>query len=96
MAASDQPLSIIIVGVGDADFSSMQNLDGDDAPLYSAALRKHVSRDIVQFVPFNEFKHDPMKLAKATLGELPRQLTDYFQGRKINPLPAMEEQRKAM
>ena len=27
------PLSIIIVGVGDADFSSMDTLDADDEPL---------------------------------------------------------------
>jgi len=29
------PLSIIIVGVGEADFSSMDVLDADDEPLYS-------------------------------------------------------------
>ena len=28
--ASDLPLSIIIVGVGNADFESMNELDGDD------------------------------------------------------------------
>jgi hypothetical protein len=27
------PVSIIIVGVGDADFSSMEDLDADKAPL---------------------------------------------------------------
>ena len=31
--ASDLPLSIIIVGVGDADFSSMEALDADKVPL---------------------------------------------------------------
>jgi vacuolar-type H+-ATPase subunit F/Vma7 len=29
------PLSIIIVGVGSADFDQMEALDGDGAPLYS-------------------------------------------------------------
>ena len=32
---SDLPLSIIIVGIGSADFEQMEALDGDDAPLYS-------------------------------------------------------------
>ena len=32
---SGLPLSIIIVGVGDADFSKMDVLDADDTPLYS-------------------------------------------------------------
>ena len=45
--ASDQPLSIIIVGVGDADFEQMEQLDGDVTPLYSNKLRKFRNRDIV-------------------------------------------------
>ena len=36
--ASNLPLSIIIVGVGDADFEEMVQLDGDVTPLYS---KKH-------------------------------------------------------
>lgn len=31
--ASDLPLSIIIVGVGNADFTNMNILDADDSPL---------------------------------------------------------------
>ena len=33
VAAADLPLSILIVGVGDADFELMQQLDGDDVRL---------------------------------------------------------------
>ena len=36
--ASGLPLSIIIVGVGDADFEAMEQLDGDVSPLYSTSL----------------------------------------------------------
>ena len=49
--ASTLPMSIIIVGVGQADFTAMNILDGDDGVL----MGKHgqaVQRDIVQFVPF--------------------------------------------
>jgi ligand-binding SRPBCC domain-containing protein len=68
---SDLPLSIVIVGVGDADFDSMETLDADTNPLYSKKYRRYMSRDIVQFVPFREFKKDTYKLAKETLQEIP-------------------------
>lgn len=54
--ASKLPMSIIIVGVGNADFTAMEFLDGD-----SRVLRSHTgeeaARDIVQFVPFREFRN---------------------------------------
>lgn len=43
---SSLPCSIIIVGVGDADFSNMEELDADDVVLYDTKGRKAV-RDIV-------------------------------------------------
>lgn len=44
---SSLPLSIIIVGVGNADFSSMDILDADDDPLYSKKYKKYMESDIV-------------------------------------------------
>jgi vacuolar-type H+-ATPase subunit F/Vma7 len=44
---SSLPLSIIIVGVGQEDFTSMQTLDADEEPLYSHELKKNMERDIV-------------------------------------------------
>ena len=44
---SELPLAIIIVGVGDADFSGMDTLDADDEALYSNAYRKYMAADIV-------------------------------------------------
>lgn len=43
------PCSVIIVGVGNADFSSMEDLDGDRMRSGSG-----LARDIVQFVSYNE------------------------------------------
>ena len=37
---SGLPLAIIIVGVGEEDFTAMDRLDADDVPLYSDAYRK--------------------------------------------------------
>lgn len=49
----------------------MDKLDGDDEALYSGTYKKYAEADIVQFVPFNEFKNNPQLLAKETLTELP-------------------------
>ena len=82
---SDLPVAIIIVGVGDADFESMEVLDGDEEALYSKSYRKYMAADIVQFVPYNEFKHNPHLLAKETLMEVPSQLLNYFRKHNIVP-----------
>jgi len=44
---SHLPVAIIIVGVGDADFSTMEVLDGDEEALYSQAFRQYMAADIV-------------------------------------------------
>jgi len=54
---SKLPISIIIVGVGSANFSKMDELDSDDTLLrgnFGTA-----QRDIVQFVPFKDFRKNP-------------------------------------
>lgn len=68
---SNLPLSIVIVGVGSADFSNMDVLDADDSPLWSTKFKKYMARDIVQFVPYEDCKNDHFKLAKEVLTELP-------------------------
>lgn len=54
--ASKLPMSIIIVGVGGADFDAMEFLDGDNGVLRSSSGEPAV-RDIVQFVPFRKFQN---------------------------------------
>jgi len=49
-------MSIIIVGVGGADFDAMEFLDGDNGVLRSSSGEPAV-RDIVQFVPFRKFQN---------------------------------------
>ncbi|XP_058232188.1 copine-4 isoform X3 [Hemibagrus wyckioides] len=83
--ASHLPMSIIIVGVGNADFTDMQILDGDDGILRSPK-GEPVLRDIVQFVPFRNFKHaSPAALAKSVLAEVPNQVVDYYNSKGIKP-----------
>ncbi|XP_029307320.1 LOW QUALITY PROTEIN: copine-4 [Cottoperca gobio] len=83
--ASHLPMSVIIVGIGSADFSDMQMLDGDDGILRSPK-GEPVLRDIVQFVPFRNFKHaSPAALAKSVLAEVPNQVVDYYNSKGIKP-----------
>lgn len=70
------PLSIIIVGVGNAEFTNMVRLDGDNG-LYNSKGKK-AQRDIVQFVPFREVGMNPDLLAQELLAELPGQVTQYM------------------
>ncbi|XP_078396816.1 copine-3-like [Cetorhinus maximus] len=83
--ASKLPMSIIIVGVGGADFSAMEFLDGDDGVLRSPTGEVAV-RDIVQFVPFRKFQNAAKEaLAQSVLAEVPQQVVCYFNTRKMSP-----------
>ena len=78
------PISVIIIGIGNADFSNMDVLDADDDPLYDNNGRK-ADRDLVQFVPYKDFKNDGRKLAEQVLEEVPRQIVEFYQHKKIAP-----------
>ena len=86
--SSHLPLSIIIVGIGNADFTNMDILDGDEG-LWDSKGRKAL-RDLVQFVPFNKFAGDSYTLASNVLEELPTQLTEYM--KFIKKLPNKPQQ----
>ena len=87
VAASVLPLSIVIVGVGNANFQKMDILDADDEPLISSNGKK-MARDIVQFVPFRDFRNAHYsKIAEVTLQEIPDQVLGYFKSMRITPNP---------
>ncbi|XP_055078781.1 copine-9-like isoform X2 [Periophthalmus magnuspinnatus] len=92
--ASSLPLSIIIVGVGPAEFDAMEELDGDDVRVSSRG--RLAERDIVQFVPFRDYIDrsgnqvlSMARLAKDVLAEIPDQLLSFMKSRGIEPRPAM-------
>lgn len=85
--ASRLPLSLLIVGVGDEDFTSMEVLDGDEQRLKSSTGQL-AARDLVQFVPFRDGdlggggrkrqRDAAEELASELLAELPGQLVEFY------------------
>lgn len=82
-------MSIIIVGVGNADFAAMEELDADTVPLEVQGVR--AVRDITQFVSFKDFQSydNPVvaktNLAREVLAEIPTQFVGYMKSKNIIP-----------
>lgn len=77
LAASNEPLSVVILGIGDTDFSGMEFLDAFDP-------ENEKGRDITKFVQFNDYR-SYNALTEAVLDEIPDQLVDYYYERGIKP-----------
>nr|XP_043879838.1 copine-9-like [Solea senegalensis] len=92
--AASLPMSIIIVGVGPAEFDAMEELDGDEVRVSSRG--RFADRDIVQFVPFRDYIDrsgnqvlSMARLAKDVLAEIPDQLLSFMRSRGIEPRPPL-------
>ena len=80
--ASYLPLSIVIIGIGNEDFTNMEDLDGDENSVRNSRGEKW-KRDIVQFIEFNKFKKKYLIIgtdfAEEVLKEIPRQINEYYE-----------------
>ncbi|XP_029287074.1 copine-9-like isoform X1 [Cottoperca gobio] len=92
--AASLPMSIIIVGVGPAEFDAMEELDGDEVRVSSRG--RLAERDIVQFVPFRDYIDrsgnqvlSMARLAKDVLAEIPEQLLSFMKSRGMEPRPPL-------
>ncbi|KAK4572166.1 hypothetical protein RGQ29_030547 [Quercus rubra] len=85
--ASDLPLSILIVGVGGADFREMEVLDADNGRRLESSTGHVATRDIVQFVPMRDVHSGQISVVQALLEELPGQFLTYMRSRDIKPSP---------
>ncbi|KAF9283461.1 Copine-9, partial [Mortierella antarctica] len=92
---SKTPLSILIVGVGHANFGNMTLLDGDEDSSARKMFKK--SRDIVQFVAARDYGpgHDAA-LAAALLAEIPDQFIGYMTENNIKPRPPVRVETSAL
>jgi hypothetical protein len=70
ITACKDPLSVVIVGIGEADFAGMEFLDSHDPN----ATEGH---DITKFVRFNDYK-SYNALTEAVLDEIPDQLVNFY------------------
>ena len=76
------PLSVIIIGIGNSDFTNMIYLDGDVEPLTDNNGRV-TRRDLVQFVEYEKFKNgfysgNNNELSEEVLKEIPKQIEEYY------------------
>jgi len=90
--ASSLPMSVIIVGVGNEDFSAMEVLDGDNGQLQSHGV--FAKRDIVQFVELRKFVQSGQRwnkelLAKSVLAEIPSQVCSWMKTNGFKPRPRL-------
>ncbi|XP_028112787.1 protein BONZAI 3-like isoform X2 [Camellia sinensis] len=83
--ASDLPLSILIVGVGGADFKQMEILDADNGHRLESSTGRIATRDIVQFVPMRDVHGGQISIVQSLLEELPGQFLTYMRSRDIKP-----------
>lgn len=87
--ASDLPISIIVVGVGDAEFTTTKQMHSEVKKLTEHG--NHIVRDVVQFACFKEYlnKYDETSgsfhLAKHLLADIPNQLVTYMKFKQISP-----------
>ena len=68
--ASRSPISVVIVGVGNADFTKMELLDGDPPQGIGGV------RDCVQFVELQKVTGNPQRVCEETLKEIPTQVKE--------------------
>lgn len=73
--ASCLPISIIIIGIGEEDFSDVEKLQNEKFLVNSNG--KVYYRNFIQFVPFKKFKNEMGLLAKHVLAGIPKQLVEY-------------------
>ena len=81
--ASKLPLSIIIIGIGDGNFSCFELGDEDEEKPLINSFGEIAKRNIVQFFAFNKFKdengiNNGIELAEEMLKEIPRQINEYY------------------
>ncbi|RZC93698.1 hypothetical protein C5167_016327 [Papaver somniferum] len=78
VGASDCPLSIVIVGLGGADFENMKLLDANNrsGPLRSGTGNK-AERGIVQFIPWCQLQGGQISIVNKLFDEFAQQLSTY-------------------
>ncbi|CAM8984301.1 unnamed protein product [Rhodiola kirilowii] len=83
--ASDLPLSILIVGVGGADFKEMEIFDPHKSERLESSTGRVATRHMVQFVPFRDIQNGQTADLHSLLSRVPSQFLTYARTRDIHP-----------
>jgi hypothetical protein len=86
-AAEDAPLSIIIIGVGNRDFSAIEKLVADESGRLRDSRGIPIARDIVSFVSLKQFAGNATEVVSEALKEIPEHFVTYFVNNGTKPLP---------
>lgn len=88
-AAEDAPLSIVIIGVGNDDFQFVDLLlgHGDESGKLRHSNGVPITRELVNFVTFQEFNGNASQVVVESLREIPEQFVQFFTNAGIKPLP---------
>jgi hypothetical protein len=76
-AAEDAPISLVIIGVGNRDFSEIAKLCGDENGRLRDSRGIPIAREIVTFVSFQQFHGNAAEVIAAALKEIPEQFVEY-------------------
>ncbi|KAF0891980.1 hypothetical protein E2562_011356 [Oryza meyeriana var. granulata] len=84
--ASDFPLSILVVGVGGADFKEMEFLDPNKGERLESSTGRVASRDMIQFAPMKDVHGSGISTIQSLLAEIPGQFMTYMRTREIQQI----------
>lgn len=89
-AAEDAPLSIVVIGIGDGDFSGVQRLVADETGKLSHSNGVPIARDIVQFVAMDDYNGNARTCVAEALREIPEQFVQHFTNSGEEALPRQD------
>nr|CAB3446716.1 unnamed protein product [Digitaria exilis] len=81
--ASDLPMSIIVIGVGGADFKEMEFLDPNKGEKLESSTGRVASRDMLQFAPMKDAHGSGVSTVQSLLAEIPGQFMTYMRTREM-------------
>lgn len=84
--ASDFPMSIVVVGVGGADFKEMEFLDPNKGGRLESSTGRVASRDVIQFAPMKDVHGSRISIVQSLLAEIPGQFMTYMRTREIQAI----------
>lgn len=86
-AAEDAPLSIVIIGIGNEDFTDIQQLAGGEYGKLRHSNGVPVARHMVHFVAMSDFHGNARECIGEALREVPEQFVQHFVNNGIRPNP---------